>query len=96
MASHTCVPGALEIQLLPSPSPPAPPGQLPLINPGQPRPGPMPLPALPKTCPTSRGRHLTNPDAQLREAGKLEGQPLASTLFRLSKLEGDAQHSCYS
>ena len=38
---------ALEIPPLLNPSPPAPPGQLPLINPGQPHPGPTPLPALP-------------------------------------------------
>lgn len=92
MASPTDVPGALEVQPPLSPSPPAPLGQLPLINPGQPRLGPAPLRALPKTCPTSRGTLLAHPGAQLGEAGKSGGQLLAPTLYKLSKQEGSANH----
>lgn len=68
MASHTDAPGALEVQPLLSPSPPAPLGQLPLINPGQPRLGSVPLHALSKTCPTSRGTLLAHPGPPLGEA----------------------------
>lgn len=81
-------------QTLLSPSPSAPPSQLPLINPGQPHLGPMPLPSFPKTCPTSMRTRLAHPNVQLGEAGKLGGQPLALTLLSFSKLEGDANHTC--
>lgn len=70
MASRTNVPGAVEVRpRLGLRSTPL--LQLPLINPGRPRLGPVPLRALPQTCPTSRGTLLAHLGAQLGEAGKL-------------------------
>ena len=63
---------ALEIPPLLNPSPPAPPGQLPLINPGQPHPAPRLCPPSPRTCITSGGTLLAHPEDQLGEAGKSE------------------------
>lgn len=92
MASRTNVPGAVEVRpLLGLRS--APLLQLPLINPGRPRLGPVPLRALPQTCPTSRGTLLAHLGAQLGEAGKLGGRPLVPTLYKLSKQEGDANRT---
>lgn len=63
---------ALEIPPLLNPSPPAPPGQLPLINPGQPHPAPRLCPPSPRTCITSGGTLPAHPEDQLGEAGKSE------------------------